>query len=95
MPRLIDEILLDVVGRAIVDKTDFTGVFDFKLEFAPGESAQPGNGPLADAGSPTPANLSGPSVFTALQEQPGLQLKPAKGPVEVIVIDRVERPSEN
>jgi uncharacterized protein (TIGR03435 family) len=76
MPRLI-EMVSDEVGRTIVDKTGFIGPFDFRLEFAP-ESASGGN-------------LSSPSIATALQEQLGLQLKSARGPVEVLVIDHVER----
>jgi uncharacterized protein (TIGR03435 family) len=41
------------------------------------------------------ADDSGPSVFTALEEQLGLKLVPAKGPVDTIVVDHIERPSEN
>jgi uncharacterized protein (TIGR03435 family) len=81
MPKLI-EILSDTVGRTIIDKTGFTGTFDVRLEFAPDEAISSGLS-------------SGPSIFTALQEQLGLRLEGAKGPVEVLVIDHVERPSEN
>lgn len=80
MPRLI-EMVSDEVGRTIVDKTGFTGTFNLRLEFAP-ESA-------------SGANLSGPSISTALQEQLGLQLKSARGPVEVLVIDHAETPTAN
>jgi uncharacterized protein (TIGR03435 family) len=48
--------------------------------------------PPPDAGAPDP---NGKSIFTAIQEQLGLKLESAKGPVEVLVIDRLERPSEN
>jgi uncharacterized protein (TIGR03435 family) len=44
---------------------------------------------------PPPADLNGPSLFTAIQEQLGLRLESQKGPVDVLVIDRVEKPSEN
>jgi uncharacterized protein (TIGR03435 family) len=42
-----------------------------------------------------PADASGPSIFTAVQEQLGLKLEGQKGPVEILVIEQVERPSEN
>jgi uncharacterized protein (TIGR03435 family) len=49
--------------------------------------------PRADP--PAPTDSSGPSLFTALQEQLGLKLKPAKGSVDILAIDHVEKPSEN
>jgi bla regulator protein blaR1 len=85
MPKLI-EMLSGEVGATVVDKTGFTEKFDFRLEFASEQAV--GVGPEAVS----PGDLS---IFAALQEQLGLQLKPAKGPVEVLVIDHVERPSEN
>jgi uncharacterized protein (TIGR03435 family) len=59
------------------------GEFAFTLEWAPGLAE-------SDAGP-----SSRPSLFTAVQEQLGLKLESTKGPVEVLVIDRVEKPSEN
>jgi uncharacterized protein (TIGR03435 family) len=64
-------------------------MFDFHLEFTPDE-ATPGIPASGDAGDPP-----GPSIFTALQEQLGLKLESGKGPMELLVIDHVERPSEN
>jgi len=49
----------------------------------------------ADAPRPAPANAAGPSIFTALQEQLGLKLESQKAPVEVLIAERVEKPSEN
>ncbi|MEO5924751.1 MAG: TIGR03435 family protein [Bryobacteraceae bacterium] len=72
--------LSDIVGRPVVDKTGSTGAFDIQLEFAPYDAAP---------------DVSLPSIFTALQQQLGLVLKSARGPVEVLVIDRLERPSDN
>jgi uncharacterized protein (TIGR03435 family) len=78
------------VGRPVLDRTDLKGYYDFKLEFAP----QTG-GMMADGGGEAPHTFFGPSIFTALREQLGLKLVPEKGPVEIFVIDRIERPSSN
>jgi uncharacterized protein (TIGR03435 family) len=80
------------LGRTIVDKTGLTGNYDFTLEYAPEEGGPQPPGP--DSGAPT-ASDSAPSIFTALQEQLGLKLESAKGPVDVIVIDHIEKPAEN
>jgi uncharacterized protein (TIGR03435 family) len=91
MPKLV-EMLSDEVGRTVIDKTAFKGTFDLHLEFAP-EVPVGVLGPVPPGA--TNASSAGPSIFTALQDQLGLRLESAKGPVEAIVIDRVERPSEN
>jgi uncharacterized protein (TIGR03435 family) len=95
LPMLVS-LLSRELGRTIVDKTGLTGDYDFTLEWTPDEAA--GAGPPsaspAAAPSPTPAD-SGPSIFTAIQEQLGLKLEAGKGPVDVVVIDQIERPSEN
>ena len=83
------EDLSQQVGRTIVDKTGLTGLYDINLQWTPDVLAA-ANRP--DSQSPS---IDGPSIFTALQEQLGLRLESAKGPVEVFVIDHVERPSEN
>jgi uncharacterized protein (TIGR03435 family) len=70
------------VERIIVDKTGLTGRYDINLKWAAPDTQGQG----ADAG---------PSIFTALQEELGLQLIPARGPVDTIVIDHIERPSAN
>jgi uncharacterized protein (TIGR03435 family) len=86
------------VDRPVIDKTGLTGLFDVHLEFAP-DDAMSGPGPVLLNGVDRPGvpstDPTGPSIFTALQEQLGLKLSPAKGPVEVIVIDRAEKPSAN
>jgi uncharacterized protein (TIGR03435 family) len=88
------DILSRQVGRLIVDKTGLKGEYDFTLKWTPdeGQGAMRG-GPPGDAAPPPEA--SGPTIFTALQEQLGLKLETQKGPVDTIVIDHVERPSEN
>jgi len=75
------------VGRPVVDKTGLTGKYDIKLEWARD------TGP--SVGTANADNASGPSIFTAVQEQLGLKLQPAKAPVDVIVIDQVEQPTAN
>ena len=72
------------VGELIVDKTGLTGAYDWTLNWTPQNDASA----VASAGA-------GPSLYTALQEQLGLQLKKTRGDVETLVIDHVERPTEN
>ena len=75
-------VLAGVLGRPVLDRTGFTGSFEVHLEFAP---VAPGDD----------TDNTKPSIFTALEEQLGLRLEPQKGSEEVLVIDHVERPSEN
>jgi bla regulator protein blaR1 len=89
-------VLSNQVGRTVLDKTGLKGDYDFKMTFAPdlGLGQQP-PGPKDGGGNPPPAAADGPSIFTALQEQLGLKLDAQTGPVEVLVIDGVQKPSEN
>lgn len=73
-------------GRPVIDGTGLTGVFSFALQWSPDASLTAG---AADGG--TAGGSTGPSVFTALQEQLGLRLESGKGPVEVLVVDRMEK----
>lgn len=79
------------VGRVVVDRTGLTGPYEFELEFTPDQLPQgvppPGAPPLP------PIDPNGPSIFTALQEQLGLKLDSQRGPVDVLVVDSVERPT--
>ena len=83
-------------GHHIIDRTGLKGLFDFEIRFSANgfSPTGPGFGSAAPALSPT---ASDPSValFTAMEEQLGLKLDSARGPVEVLVIDQVEKPSEN
>ncbi len=81
--------LTGAVGRTVIDKTGLTGNYDFELKWTPEHSDQPS----ADSGQVDAQ--SGPSIFTALEEQLGLKLHSAKGPVSTLVVDHVEMPSEN
>ena len=88
-------LLADLLARPVIDKTGLTGMFDFTLKFAP-ESA--GSSTvirlLSPGGQQAPAaDPNTPSLVAALQEQLGLKLENARGPVEVVVIDKFERPT--
>jgi uncharacterized protein (TIGR03435 family) len=92
--------LSDVLGRTVIDKTDFKSTFDAHLEFARDQALASGilgNGGLGGPGGTAAetADSSGPSIFTAVQEQLGVKLESGKGPVEVFVIDSAEKPGEN
>jgi uncharacterized protein (TIGR03435 family) len=90
------EILAGRLGHPVVERTGIKGVFDLKLSWAPdsatvGNTAENKEAPAVDSMS----DPSGPSIFSALQEQLGLRLEARKVPAEIIVIDHLERPSEN
>jgi uncharacterized protein (TIGR03435 family) len=88
-------VLANALGRPVIDKTGFTGTFDVHLEFTPEGTAFAGGLPGAAVGLPQGFDTSGPSIFTAVQEQLGLRLESQKGPVEVLVIDHAAKASEN
>jgi len=67
------------VGRIVIDKTGLTGTYDIDLTWDP--SLVP--------------DATGPSIFTAVEEQLGLRLQPSKAPLNVLVIDSIEKPTEN
>jgi len=79
-----------ILDRPILDRTGFTGEFDLNLNFTP-DGALMGLPP----GYGGPGDPTLPNIFAALEEQLGLKLTPAKGPVEVLVVDHAERPIEN
>jgi uncharacterized protein (TIGR03435 family) len=88
-----------LLSHPIQDKTGLAGKYDFTLQWTPGEGegAPILNRPVVTpTGEPPPAlDPNGPSMEAALQDQLGLKLESKKGPVEIIVIDHVERPSRN
>jgi uncharacterized protein (TIGR03435 family) len=84
------------VGRVVVDRTGITGSFDLDLTWTPDQIPQGPPGPPPPGAPPLPPiDPNGPSIFTALQEQLGLKLESTKGPVDVVVIDSVEHPTED
>jgi uncharacterized protein (TIGR03435 family) len=86
--------LSPLVGRIVIDKTGLKERYDFQLTYAPeGRGFGPGPGPSGLEAPPVDPNT--PSLFTALQEQLGLKLESERGPVDVVVIDRVEQPTED
>ncbi len=93
------EVLSRQLGRVVVNKTGLKGNYDFSLKWSPDENEGRmfgGAGAAPDGRpGPPPAEAAGPSIYSALQEQLGLKLETVKGPVDTIVIDRVEKPTEN
>ena len=86
-------MLADLTSRPVIDKTGLTGVYDYTLKFA-FEGRMPGvMGPLGSQGPPPPVDPDAPSLSAALQEQLGLKLEGARGPVEVAIIDKFEKPT--
>jgi bla regulator protein blaR1 len=82
-------VLASIVGRPVVDRTGLDGKFDFKVEWsddAPGK----GGAAAGDAKDDTR-----PSIFTAIREQLGLKLEAGKAPLEVIIVDKVAKPTPN
>jgi uncharacterized protein (TIGR03435 family) len=75
------KILSMQLGKKVVDKTGLTGQYDFNLHWS-----------RAAADTDASDNTAGPSLFTAIQEQLGLKLVPQQGPVDVLVVDHVEKP---
>jgi uncharacterized protein (TIGR03435 family) len=90
-------VLSRQLGRTVVDKTGLTGNYDFTLEWTPDEGGPPPPSRPPDGSSPPAAGAPDPgaSIFTALPEQLGLKLESTKAPVDVVVIDHIERPAEN
>ena len=82
---VIATVLSRQFEREVVNRTGLSGKYDFQLDWTPD------SGPCPAAGDA----VGLPSIYGAIQQQLGLKLEAAKGPVELLVIDHVERPSEN
>ncbi len=88
--------LSNVLGSIVIDKTGLTGNYDLALTWKPDEHrANPLTSDDTSKQTEGTSEEKGPSLFTAVQEQLGLKLVPQKGPVEVLVIDHIEKPSPN
>jgi uncharacterized protein (TIGR03435 family) len=84
--------LASVLDRPVIDQTGLKAEYDFKLTYT---IDLPPNFPENAVLNGKPIDTSGPSIFQAVKQQLGLRLDPRKGPVQVMVIDHVEKPSEN
>ena len=82
MKPLVNQLSIEL-KRPVVDRTGLKGFYNFTLRWAP------------DDGVPPEGDVAAPSIFTAVQEQLGLKLESMKAPVQVLVIDNLERPTEN
>jgi bla regulator protein BlaR1 len=81
--KMLATVLTHYVGSPVIDKTGLTGSYDYKLEYAD------------DTAGPDAAVAEGASIFTAIQEQLGLKLERARVSIDTVVVERVEKPSEN
>jgi uncharacterized protein (TIGR03435 family) len=81
-----------VLDRPVVDRTNLKGGYDFELTYT---RELPPNIPEGALINGNPIDTGGPTIFAALKQQLGLKLEPQKAPVEIMVIDHVEKPAEN
>jgi uncharacterized protein (TIGR03435 family) len=85
------DLLSRFLDRPVMDATGVPGLFNFTLEWRPEDTRR-----LMEPGDSGQDPVAGPSIFTALEEQLGAKMEVRKGPVEILVIDHVERvPTEN
>ena len=84
----VSGVLTQIVRRKVIDKTGLAGNYDLELKWTSEEDLAAGKDNGAGGDAP-------PTIFTAVQEQLGLRLQSAKGPVETLVVDHVEKPTEN
>jgi uncharacterized protein (TIGR03435 family) len=80
MAQLVDQLSVNL-PRPVLDRTGITAAYDYTLDWLPDNA--------------TAADSNVPSIYTAVEEQLGLKLEAAKAPIEVVVIDSVEKPSAN
>lgn len=83
------------LGRTVIDKSGLPGLYEIELQWTPEPGVGGPGGPPPSADHIAGADNSGPTIFTALQEKLGLRLDSQKGPVPIVVIDSVSKPTEN
>ncbi len=86
--KMLTDMLTGATGHTVIDKSGLTGKYDWILDWTPDMAA-------ANTGDDAAPQPSAPTIFTALQEQLGLRLDSGKGPVDIVVIDQIHKPSEN
>lgn len=96
----MDQILVllnRLMNYPVIDKTGLTGYFNVRLQFDPASTPRAMGAPPPPALDPgaAPPPSDDPSIFVAIEQQLGLKLKPAKYPVQVLVIDSAQRPTPN
>ncbi|HEV8147267.1 MAG TPA: M56 family metallopeptidase [Bryobacteraceae bacterium] len=91
---VLANILSSMLSRPVLDRTGLTGNYKFKLEFYE-DQTKPKVKDDPTVSTETPPDAAGPSIFTAIQQQLGLKLESGKGPVENLVVERLEKPSAN
>ena len=84
---VLASLLGPAVRRPVINRTGLPGTYDVELRWTPSDLAAPARSESALGDTP--------DIFTAMQEQLGLKLEPSRAPVDILVIDRVERPTEN
>ena len=80
------------MDRPVLDQTGIEGRYDFQLDWTPSDFQFPGLGVKVP---PAPDNAQHPDLYTAIQQQMGLKLEAVKAQADVMVVERVEKPSEN
>ena len=86
------QLLSTALGRPVIDRTSLSGLYDFSLQWDDAPLRQGGVPGLDAPGAP---GTDHGSIFTAIQDQLGLRLEPQRVSIEVIVVDGIERPSQN
>jgi uncharacterized protein (TIGR03435 family) len=86
------QLLATVLGRPVVDRTGLKGLYDFSLRW---DDAPIREGGVPGLDAPAAPGTDHGSIFTAIQDQLGLRLEPQRAPIDVIVVDRMDRPSQN
>jgi uncharacterized protein (TIGR03435 family) len=95
MSMFASDMLTKALGSVVVDHTGLAGNFDLELKWIPDEARSAVPRIDKDSDSASSRDIPGPSIFAAIRDQLGLKLEAHKGPVEVLVIDGAERPTEN